>query len=151
MMTEQELDDFVTAQIDKNYTGKGGGSPMWVRSNPNPKRKEVPDCVVRAIAIAMNRRWYDVYDDLYRIGREECNMPNSDEVWGKYLYRLGFEPFLLPESCPQCVTVKMFCHIFRQGVYIIGTGYHAVAVINGDYYDSGDSGSMMPSFFWRLR
>lgn len=124
---------------------------MWLRCNPNPQHKEVPDCVVRAIAIALHKRWVEVYDDLCELGRVEFNMPSADAVWGKYLYKMGFEPFLLPESCPRCVTVNHFSQIFNRGTYIIGTGNHAVAVINGDYYDSWDSGDEIPSFFWKIR
>lgn len=124
---------------------------MWIKSNPNPAHKEVPDCVIRAIAIALNKRWIEVYDDLCYLGRMEFNMPSADAVWGKYLYQMGFEPFLLPENCPRCVTIKRFCQIFDKGTYIIGTGAHAVAVINGDYYDSWDSGNEIPSFFWSIR
>ena len=124
---------------------------MWMRSNPNPGHKEVPDCVVRAISLALNKRWLDVYDDLCKLGRKEYNMPSADAVWGKYLYRKGFEPFLLPESCPSCVTIRLFSHMHPNGVYIVGTGNHAVAVIDGDYYDSWDSGDEIPSFFWRVK
>ena len=123
---------------------------MWIKCNPNPLHKEVPDCVVRAIAIALDRPWLDIYDDLYLVGRSECNMPSSDAVWGKYLYQMGFEPFLLPAACPECVTVKHFCNMYPYGTYIIGTGSHAVAVIDGNYYDSWDSGNTVPSFFWRV-
>lgn len=123
---------------------------MWIRCNPNPGHQYVEDCVVRAIAIATNRRWIDVYDDLCEIGRSVYNMPSSNSVWGLYLYRLGFEPFLLPESCPSCITISEFAKRFRRGVYIIGTGSHAVAVINGDYYDSWDSGREAPSYFWKI-
>lgn len=124
---------------------------MWIRCNPNPAKKEVPDCVIRAIAIALNRKWIDVYDDLCDLGRMQYNIPNADSVWGRYLYQNGFEPFILPEACPQCVTIEMFSRIFNRGVYIIGTGSHAVAVIDGDYYDSWDSGMEIPSFFWRIK
>ena len=123
---------------------------MWIKRNPNPLHKEVPDCVVRAIAIATGRPWMDIYDRLCDMGREECNMPSADAVWGKFLYRMGFAPFLLPASCPECVTVRAFCRMYPRGIYIIGTGGHAVAVIDGDYYDSWDSGDLVPSFFWRV-
>ena len=123
---------------------------MWIRCNPNPARKEVPDCVIRAIAIALHKRWIEVYDELCALGRSEFNVPSADAVWGKYLYLHGFEPFMLPESCPKCVTIEKFTRIFAKGIYIIGTGNHAVAVINGDYYDSWDSGGEVPSFFWRI-
>lgn len=123
---------------------------MWVQCNPNPLKKEVPDCVIRAISIALNKNWYDVYDDVCHVGRNECNMPSSDSVWGRYLYQCGFEPFLLPESCPRCTTVSAFSRLFPEGTYIIGTGHHAVAVIDGNYYDSWDSGNEVPSFFWKI-
>ena len=124
---------------------------MWMRTNPNPMHKEVPDCVIRAICIALNRTWFEIYDDLCALGRNECNMPSADSVWGKYLYMMGFEPFLLPGSCPKCVTINAFTKMYPKGTYVIGTGSHAVAIIDGDYYDSWDSGNEIPSFFWRIQ
>lgn len=124
---------------------------MWMNANPNPKHQQVPDCVIRAICLAYNRRWHDVYNDLCSVGYEDCNMPSADAVWGHYLHLLGAEPFLLPKSCPRCTTVRKFSEIFSHGTYIIGTGSHAVAVIDGDYYDSWDSGDEIPSFFWKVR
>lgn len=123
---------------------------MWIKTNPNPRKKEVGDCVVRAIAIVTGMSWLDVYDDLYRVGRSQYDMMSSNEVWGLYLYQCGFEPFLLPDACPRCVTVREFARRFQRGRYIIGTGTHAVAVINGDYYDSWDSGSTVVSYFWKV-
>ena len=67
---------------------------MWIKCNPNPRGKEVPDCVVRAIAIATDQSWLDVYDAICAEGRMEFNMPSVNAVWGKYLYSLGFEPFI---------------------------------------------------------
>lgn len=124
---------------------------MWIYRNPNPKDKHAPDCVIRAISIALGMSWYRVYDELCHVGREDCNMPSADVVWGHYLQMLGFEPFLLPHSCPLCITVDEFTKMYPKGTYIIGTGSHAVAVIDGDYYDSWDSGNEITSFFWRIR
>lgn len=78
-------------------------------------------------------------------------MPSADAVWGHYIQLRGGEPFSLPKSCPRCTTIKDFARIFPQGRYVIGTGSHAIAVIDGDYYDSWDSGDEIPSFFWRIR
>lgn len=123
---------------------------MWVRCNPNPKRKHVPDCVIRALAIVLNETWYKIYDDLYIVGREEANVSCADEVWGIYLRMYGFDPFMLPDSCPRCVTIREFTKHFPKGRYVIGTGNHAVAIIDGNYYDSWDSGNEIPSFFWQM-
>lgn len=77
-------------------------------------------------------------------------MPSADAVWGHYLQMHGCTPFLLPKSCPKCTTIAEFARRYPKGTYIIGTGNHAVAVINGDYYDSWDSGFEVPSFFWKV-
>lgn len=124
---------------------------MWIRINPNPGNRIVPDCVVRAISIALGLPWLDVYDDICAVGRRVYSMPSSDAVWGRYLFEQGSDPFILPYDCPRCVTVKEFCKIYPLGRYIIGTGNHAVAVVNGNYYDTWDSGNEVPSFFWRIR
>ena len=123
---------------------------MWRKLNVNPRNKRVGDCVVRAIATATGMTWREVYADLARVGYDEADMMSSNDVWGLYLYLLGFDPFILPESCPQCVTVKEFCRFFPNGRYIIGTGSHAVAVIYGDYYDTFDSGGLTPSYFFKV-
>lgn len=40
--------------------------------------------------------------------------------------------------------------MYPRGVYIIGTGSHAVCVIDGNFYDSWNSGSEVVTFFWRI-
>lgn len=123
---------------------------MWIQCNPNPLGKSTSDCVIRAIAIATEQSWRRVYRDLCNLGEIEAELPNVNYVWGLYLKKHGAKPFLLPESCPTCISVRAFCDRFPEGVYVIGTGTHAVAVIDGDYYDAWDSGSEIPSYFWRV-
>lgn len=77
-------------------------------------------------------------------------MPSDDSVWGHFLKRSGCTQFILSEECPQCMTVSAFCHFYPTGRYIIGTGAHAIAIIDGNYYDSWDSGNEIPSFFWKV-
>ena len=124
---------------------------MWIRCNPNPLGKQTSDCVVRAIAIATEQSWKRTYRELCELGEIEAEMPNSNSVWGLYLRNKGGKQFLLPESCPACITVRAFCEKYPTGVYVIGTGSHAVAVIDGDYYDAWDSGNEVPSYFWRVQ
>jgi len=124
---------------------------MWVKANPNPLGKAANDCVVRAIAIATEQSWGRVYEDLCRQGRRMCDMPSSNAVWGMYLQEMGFEPFLPPESCPKCMTVRAFASRMPEGTYIIGTGTHAVAVIAGNYFDNWDSGDETVTYYWRIR
>lgn len=124
---------------------------MWIHANPNPCRSEEPDCVVRAIAIATEQTWDKVHSDLCRLSHQFCTMPSVNWLWELYLNRNEFEKFLLPESCPNCISVAMFTKYFPEGTYVIGTGTHAVAVINGNYYDTWDSGDETPTYFFRKR
>ena len=123
---------------------------MWIRLNANPANRNVGDCVVRAIAVATGRPWTEVYDELICTARSVYDMPSSNEAWGLYLYRMGFEPFILPDACPECVTVREFARRFPHGRYIIGTGNHAVAVVGGNYIDTWDSGDCVPSYFFKV-
>ena len=122
---------------------------MWIYANPNPCRQEEPDCVVRAISIATGKTWRKVHRDLCLMSSENCTMPSVNWLWEMYLKKNGFRKFLLPESCPECVTVREFAMRFPEGTYVIGTGNHAVCVIDGDWYDTWDSGDETPTYFFR--
>ena len=124
---------------------------MWVYANPNPCRQEEPDCVVRAICIATNHTWDDVHWDLCILSHVNCTMPSVNWLWELYLKKHGFEKFLLPDACPKCVTVREFAKRYPRGTYIIGTGSHAVCVMDGDWLDSWDSGDEIPTYFFRRR
>lgn len=124
---------------------------MWIKCNVNPAKNNTADCVIRACAVTLNKTWLQVSDEIYALSRSYYLSMSDDRLWGRYLYQAGFVPFLVPESCPGCVTIKRFCLIYPKGTYIIGTGSHAVAIVDGDYYDSWDSGEEIPSFFWRIK
>lgn len=117
--------------------------------NPNPKQKLVGDCVIRAIAKATGRDWEDVYLDVMQKGFEMKDMPSSNAVWGAYLYEIGFRRNIIPNTCPDCYTIKDFCHDYHMGIYILATGTHVVAVIDGTYYDTWDSGEEIPIYYFR--
>lgn len=124
---------------------------MWRKCNPNPCRQEEPDCVVRAIAVATGQTWRKVHRDLCVLSHEKCTMPSVNWLWGLYLKECGFEKFPLPDSCPECVTVREFAKRYAYGTYVIGTGSHAVCVMDGDWYDLFDSGDETPIYFYRKR
>lgn len=121
---------------------------MFIYLNPNPSGKHVGDCVVRALSIAFDDSWENIYADLTMVGRFLYDMPNRDYVWGEYLKMNGFTRHSLPDTCPQCYTIKMFCKDHPDGVYVVATGSHVVVVINGDYYDTADSGNEVPIYYF---
>lgn len=116
--------------------------------NANPVHKQVIDCTVRAISKVTGKDWDEVYIGLSVKGFEAKDMPNSNAVWGEYLHSLGYERRFIPNNCPNCYTVKDFCKDNPVGSFILATGNHVIAVIDGDYYDTWDSGDTVPLFYW---
>lgn len=121
---------------------------MWRKYNPNPQGKAVGDCTVRAISKALGKRWEEVYIDLCDMGLKMCDMPSANAVWGAYLHRQGFTRSVIPNTCPTCYTVDDFCHEHPRGVYILALSGHVCCVCNGDVFDSWDSRSETPIYFW---
>lgn len=119
--------------------------------NMNPDRLDTSDCVVRAIAAVMGLSWEDAYVDLSMQGFAMHKVFVVNDVWGEYLKLNGFKRSIIPDTCPNCYTIRKFCEDNPEGKYIVATGSHVVAVIDGDYYDSWDSGDEVPIYFWWKR
>lgn len=120
----------------------------YFKTNPNPLKKLVGDCTVRAVGLAMDKSWEDAYVELCLTGMKLCDMPSSNDVWGAYLLNNGFERHIIPDTCPSCYTVNDFCHEHPVGTYVLGTGTHAICVIDGTIYDTWNSGDKVPLFYF---
>lgn len=122
---------------------------MFIKTNPNPKGSYVGDCVIRALSIALDKSWIDTYLDLCMHGLLLCDMPSSNKVWADYLHKQGYTRHIIPNECTECYTIKDFAGEYFKGTYIVGTGTHVVTVIDGDYYDTWDSGDETPIYYWK--
>lgn len=122
---------------------------MFIKWNPNPEGNRVGDCVVRAISTATGYDWEQAYIELAIQGFILKDMPSSNHVWASYLLSKGYERETIPNTCPECYTVRDFCCDNPVGNFILGTGTHVIAVIDGDYYDTWDSGDEVPIFYFR--
>ena len=120
----------------------------YVFANPNPSRNLVGDCVIRGISLLVGEDWEDTFIDIALQAYSMHDMPSSNEVWGAYLKEKGFKRTVIPNTCPNCYSVKDFCIDFPTGKYLLATGSHVVAVIDGDYYDTWDSGYEVPMYYW---
>lgn len=78
-----------------------------------------------------------------------ADMPSSNSVWSDYLRKNGFSRRAIPTNCPDCYSVREFSLDHPHGIYILGTGTHAVAVENGNYLDAWDSGSEIPVVYFK--
>lgn len=78
-------------------------------------------------------------------------MPSSDDVWWELLRLHGFRKVNLLDYCPDCYTVEDFAYDHPDGIYVLGPKEHAITIINGDWYDTWDSGATVPLYYLRRR
>lgn len=122
---------------------------MWIEFNNNPSGKRVGDCAVRAVGKVLGQDWQDAYIGLCSEGLVFKDMPSANYVWGMYLKRYGFEEHMISSICPQCVTVAQFAKDHPKGRYVLATQNHVIGVVDGDYYDTWDSGEETVLYFYK--
>ena len=120
-------------------------------TNPNPANILVGDCVIRAISLVTGKDWESTYLDLALQGFSMHDMPSSNNVWGTYLQEQGFTRHIIPDTCPDCYTVAEFCLDNPKGKFILATGTHVIAVIDGNYLDTWDSGNEVPIYYFERK
>lgn len=121
----------------------------YIHFSNNPLGKNTGDCVIRAISVAENLSWDDAFWKLAQKAYEMGDVLTSNSVWGALLKDLGYVRGVIPNSCPDCYSVREFANEHPQGTYVLGTGTHAVAVVNGDYIDAWQSGNETPIYYFR--
>lgn len=116
----------------------------FIYFNPNREGKHVDDCVVRALCGILQLDWDEAFLRLNMLAFEMADMPSSNEVWGRFLNLYGYiqVPIFL------YYTINDFCEDHPYGKYVVCTGEHAVAIIDGHYYDTMDTGNRNVIFYY---
>lgn len=121
----------------------------YVYFSNNPKNVRVGDCAVRAVSKAVGQDWTDAYIGLAAEGLALRDMPSANYVWGMYLKKYGFEEHMISSVCPNCVTVSEFAKDHPKGRFVLATQNHVVCVIDGNYFDTWDSGNEVVLYFFK--
>ena len=120
----------------------------YVYFNPNPWRLTTDDCTVRAISCVLGLDWDEAHEMLCETSREMGLMPDNRAVFWALLKPRGFRREMIPDTCPDCYTVRDFARDHPRGTYILATDTHVLACISGDWMDSWNSGDETPLYFW---
>lgn len=113
---------------------------------PNDKdiKDKYGDCQIRALSKALGCTWLEAYDKAIEVCRHyQVTMPFSCPIKVRkvILNRLGFDYTGVSNkrglSRP---TVDSFAKEHPKGTYICNVANHEVAVVDGKYYDTWDSG-----------
>ena len=118
----------------------------FVYYQPNKKdlKDEVGDCQVRALSKALNLSWLEAFDLTIPICRRlqtytifDCKLEFTKEA----MKELGFDyTGISNKKGAKRPTVDSFAKDHPSGTYIVSVAHHVVAVVNGQYFDTWDSG-----------
>lgn len=124
---------------------------MWKKFQNNPTGRNVGDCAIRAVSVALGIDWEEAYVLMADAGLQMGDLPNADATWGAVLRQHGFYRKSIPNSCPDCYTAEDFAMDNPRGVFVLGFGNHVATIIDGDLYDAWDSSKEIPQFVWYKR
>lgn len=124
---------------------------MYISYNANPDGNRVIDCTVRAISTVLNQTWEQTYAGMVVEGMAIYNMPSANVVWSNYLKRKSFKRYIIPDNLPEDYSVRDFCRDNPKGTFLLALSGHVVAVIDGNYYDTWDSGDEIPIYYWHRK
>lgn len=114
---------------------------MFKYYNANPLGRHVNDCTIRAISLATERPWDEVYRTLAEYAREEGITFSEVEFINDYLAD-RYER-VCTENKPR--TIREFMDMGLKGRYLITTRGHITCVIDGVLYDTFDCSD---NFIW---
>ena len=118
----------------------------YVYYQPNKKdiKDQVGDCQVRALSKALNLSWIEAFDLTIPLCRELQTYTIFDgclEKTKESMRKLGFDYHgISNKRGSKRPTVDEFAKNHPNGIYICTVTHHVVAVVDGKYYDTWDSG-----------
>lgn len=118
---------------------------QYYQPNDKDLKDKVGDCQVRALAKVLGLSWLEAFDLTIPICRELQTYTIFDSELNKTkeaMARLGFEyTGISNKKGSKRPTVKSFALSHPKGKYIVSVAHHVVAVVDGIYYDTWDSGN----------
>lgn len=121
---------------------------MFKYHNENPLGREVNDCVVRAIALATERSWDEVYDELSELARIEGTLLDDSNFVESYLNdrynkvcfkRNGFR-----------IDLNEFKERYPIGTYLVTMKGHITCVVDGKIHDIWNCGDKKIWCAWKV-
>ncbi len=119
------------------------GNKRWHEFNPNPKSRNIGDCTLRSYCAAFGISWDKAFDIASKVAKENSSMIQyvSDKVLTEEFNCWVDENYNKKKvKGKDRITVNEFAMSHPYGTYILHVRQHQVTVINGEYWDSWDSG-----------
>lgn len=123
----------------------------FIRYNNNPRSRKASDCVIRALSLALDKSWYQIYRELFELGLEECRMINEPDLYQLYLKKQGLEKQRMPKRPDNTrYTVKEFANELAKPdkIYILSIAHHITVIKNKDLYDTWNCSHKSVGNYW---
>lgn len=150
---------------DLHFMSMTTGNHRWKKYNPNPEQKNTGDCSIRSYCGAFGLTWDAAYDIASKIAKSMSELPDSSHVCDAIITQ-HFGMHVMEEEVKNehhedlvdneenakkkqkkskkkkvaKMTINEFAMTHPFGTYIVVSPHHQTAVINGEYWDSWDSG-----------
>lgn len=122
----------------------------WKYFQNNPAGRNVGDCSVRAVSVALGVDWETAFAMIAANAFQMGDVISANASWGSVLRQHGFQRHAIPNSCPDCYTAEEFAEDHPHGIYVLGFGNHTATVKDGLIWDSWDSSREVPEYYWSL-
>lgn len=131
------------------------GRYVYFQPNKKDLKDEVGDCQIRALCKVLGIDWLAAFDMTIPICRElqtytifACDLKKTKAA----MQTLGFEYIgISNKKGKKRPTVDSFAREHPNGKYIVSVAHHVVAVVDGKYYDTWDSGYKSLYGYYELR
>ena len=119
------------------------GDKRWHEYNPNPKERNIGDCTLRSYCAAFGISWDKAFDIASKVAKENSSMIQyvADKVLVEEFNCVVDEKYNKKSvKSKDRIKVNEFALSHPYGTYILHVPKHQVTVVNGEYWDSWDSG-----------
>ena len=126
-------------------------STRWKYYQPNKMdlKDNYGDCAVRTICKAEDMEWLEAYDLMYKLSREVQSPLNCKQGFEHILKNLGYTyTGISNKKGSKRPTVNEFALAYKEGTYVCVVASHYVAVQEGYFYDTWDSGNKSLYGYW---
>ena len=123
----------------------------FMRYNNNPKEKRTGDCVIRALALALDKSWKEVYTDLFNLSIKMSLIVTDPKVFKKYLKDLDYTQEKMPKTLDnKRYTVEEFIDdiAHKNMTYIISIAKHVTVIKDKKLYDTWDCSHKCVGNYW---
>lgn len=121
-----------------------GKAYKYYQPNKLDLKDKYGDCTVRALSKALDVTWIEAFDIMIPYCRK-YQIPNifftSLNLEKQIMQDLGFIYYgISNKRGSHRPTIEEFAKSHKEGVYIANVANHEVAIVDGIYYDTWDSG-----------